>query len=242
MNWTSIISIAVILYILYVLNQIDKRLKRLEEDKGLGFSYSFSVNATDAIFNHPKLFKESKIKSAILGKEYKDWTVKEKEAWSKFLQKNGIDTGKGWVGIAYLTGENGFLVNYRGKTDFFFRGGGTQGLVSEIILGDETRIGEAKLNFILDVRTEKDFDGNYRDFLVCWIEENEGWGKERKAQVLFKFPYNSTDLDENYYKKLGFEVKHEGGEYAGKDALGEMTGIPAFTTYKQNKAEVFICH
>ena len=119
MNWILTILIATLFYSLY---QLNKRLKGLEVEKGLGFSYSFSVDAREAIHDHPKFLKESKVKSASLGKEYKDWTEKEQDAFATFIRHNVGD--KGWARVIYLTSENGFLITYQAKSYFIFRDSG----------------------------------------------------------------------------------------------------------------------
>lgn len=210
MDWILIILIAALFYFLY---RLDKRLTMVEEGRGLGISYSFSINARDAIHDHPMFLKKSKTKN--IG-------------------------DKGCVKVSYLASENGFVVTaYTGKSNFFFRGSATNCLFSQIIIGDENDVFGDKLTFDLDVRLEKDADGRYVDFFICYLEEHKRKSGIR-GQLLFEFPLNIVGLGQDYYKGLGFEVIQKESEFLGEDSLGEISGVPASIGFRKNKTEIFL--
>lgn len=215
----------------------------MEENRGPGISCSFSINAQGAILNHPKFLKESKIKSALAGKEYEVWTNDEKMEFGRFIQKNVGD--KMWTRIQYLASEDGFLVTHCDKMSFCFRKyGSPTNLVNEEIFDDNFM--QNGLTFKLDAVIEKDVNGDYRQFFVCYLEERFDFFDEKDkykkpvAQVLFRFPYGPTGLDDDYYKKLGFEIEHEVGHYFDNDSLGRTYISSSWDIYKQNGAEILV--
>ncbi|HEX6977629.1 MAG TPA: hypothetical protein VF185_04750 [Patescibacteria group bacterium] len=237
MNWTIVIFAVIVFYFIY---QIDKRLKKIEESKGLGYSHWFSINAQDAIIHRPKFLQESKLKTSTIEKDYKDWSKEDKDKFGKFIQKNLGN--KGWVRVTYLTNEDGFFIkDSQGKTDFQLRGLGSKNLFTEIILGDENDFNSDFLEFSLDVKIEKDDKGQFRDFIIGYLEERYSQlGKKAKVQVLFKFPYNSIDLKIDDYKNFGFEVEQQGGDDIYEDSLGETKSIPTIIYFKKNKTTIQI--
>src|SRR5690242_16522468 len=97
--WWALIIFAVV--VLYLLRQVEKRIDAIDQERGLGYSYSFAIDLKGAIYDHPKFLKDSKIKSAIASIPYSKWPDKDKEAYGRFIQKTAIN--KGWAYITYLT-------------------------------------------------------------------------------------------------------------------------------------------
>ena len=79
MSWT-VISIILFFIVIYTL---DKRIKKLEESRGRGFSYSFNINVLQAVLQNEMFGKLTKLKSAEEGKTYEDWSEGDKDKWHK---------------------------------------------------------------------------------------------------------------------------------------------------------------
>lgn len=234
MSWPITLVAVIIFYVLY---QFGKKFEKLEEDKPVGYSYSFSIDAQEAIIYHPKFLKDAKIKAS--DKKYGEWSKEDKEKFSTFVAKHLGN--KGFIRITYLARENGFFIQGQNKSDFQLRDTGTKNIYGVRIIGNDNDVLKDNLDFELFVNAENGPDGKYRDYIVGSLKERfQGLGNSPKTDILFKFPYNSIDLKDEDYKALGFKVKREGGDDVYKNSLGEMQSTPTTLSLEKNKTEIQI--
>lgn len=225
-------------FILYATYSIDKRIKRLEEVRGPGFSHWFSVNAVEAVIKHKRFGEITGIKGASEGKEYKDWSKADKEKLSEMWYEKAFNRAR--VTFTYLAGEDAYFVkNYDNSISIVHREHTKNLLYSTVIVGDESEL-KPHLDLLIFERIVKGEKGKYERMLSTCLEYRDGkiLGK-RDFQILCDFPLFREDLEiDEDIKQLGFEIKREGGDDVYKDYFGEMAAIPTSAEYTKNGVEI----
>lgn len=233
MSWT-LISIILFFILFYA---FDKRIKKLEETRGRGFSQSFSVDVLQAVLQNEMFGKMSKIKSAEEGKLFKDWPESDREKWYKANQKNIVE--KTHIRLTYLSSEDAFSIkvgsNFGIQLPSYL---GTDYVYSETIIGEDDSF-EDYLGFSLIRRNIEGKDGKFMHVISGYLEEHfKDLDKKTKVHLLFDYPFNRQDLSDNELKDMGFEVDRKGGDDVYEDHFGEMQSIPTMLTFKKNGAEI----
>lgn len=232
MSWI-IISIILFFIVIYTL---DKRIKRLEETRGRGYSHSFNVNVLQSILQNEMFGKLAKIKSAEEGKNYKDWSEEDKDKWHKIYQKDVVE--KIYVRLTYLSSEDAFAIKVGNNFGIQLPSYGKDYVYSTSVVGDDGSF-EDYLGFSLVRRNIKDHTDKYIHVLSGYLEEHfEDLDKKSKMQLLFDFPFNRQDLNDDYLKGLGFEVERKGGDDIYEDSFGETQATPTMLSFKKNGAEI----
>ncbi len=223
----------VIYYIFYVL---DKRIKKLEANRGSTPSHKFFIEASNAIYQN-KLFAEiSGIKSGLEGKPVKEWSKGEVTKWRKDYYRN--ISQKAFIKLVYLASEDAFIVQNSGGTDIYLPESSKNDIFSAVVAGDEDQMKDYLELGVVD-RTIKKEGGEYTRVITAYLEEHyEDFHKKVKPTILFDFPFGYWDLKDEDYKNLGFEVERQGGGDIYTDSFGETRGIPTITKYIKNGAEI----
>lgn len=231
MSWTLILVILVFVLI-YTL---DRRIRRLEEARGRGYSQSFSINALDAVLVNRMFGELSKIRSAEEEKSYKDWTDSERKKWDKDFRSEIVN--KVYVGIKYLSSEDAFFVKTKDQSGFVLPKIEKRYLYSSCLIGEDDSF-EDHLEFGLVERIIDYKEGKTRA-ITGYLRENNGKDNDKsKTIILFDFPYDRMDMTDDDLKNLGFEVKRREGSWPYEDMFGEMTVPPTMIDYTKNGCKI----
>lgn len=225
------ILIAAVLYLLYRLFDINKKFEALVESRGMGRTYSFNVEFKEAVYKHPMFIKAAKIKPSLDIDSYSKWPKAEQSKFGDFIAKHVEN--KTWFRLTYLSSEDAFFIkNSNEQTDFVKLDWGPQVLTTELILGDNDKIFEDKLEIGLMVQ---------KNILYGYINQDFGeMGKESNNKVLFRFPFTTQEGSLEGLKDYGFDVKQDWGDDVFENALGEMQSIPTRYELKQNDCVITI--
>ena len=236
--WFTIIIGIVIAY--YAFHQLDKRLHRLEEVRGPGYSHWFSVNAIDAVIKHKKFGEITGIKSASEGKEFKDWPKADKDKWFKLYAEKA--TNRSYVLFNYLASENAYFVKTfktNSPPSIIHRDGTSNLLYSATIIGNDDGF-EPHIELLVYERLVKGAQGKYEWVLVpCLQYRDEHIHSEKhEFSILCEFPHFREQREDEELKQLGFKVERSGGDDVYKDAFGQMQSISTEITYEKNDVEI----
>lgn len=83
MSWITSIIVGVVIYIF--LYQINKRLEKIEENRGIGYPTSFRVTFKQGIIKSKYFDKLSGQKKSL--NDWESWTMNEKEAHESFSKR-----------------------------------------------------------------------------------------------------------------------------------------------------------
>lgn len=231
-------NILIIAILGYWIFQLEKRLRSIEGTRGPGFSHNFSISCTRAIFAHKKFGEITGIKSASLGKEFKDWSKSDKERWDKmYREKIGDKTN---ISVRYLQSENSYFVKtYKTSPIIISRGNNPELLYSTIVVGDEDGFGE-RIELLIYERLVKDTQGKYFYVLSPCLQYSDGLISSKKEFfiTLCDFPLFKPDISDDEMRKLGFEVKRQGGDDWYEDSFGTNHSIPLIVEYTKNGVEI----
>lgn len=246
MSWT-LISVVLFFILFYTL---DRRMRRLEENRGNSYSQHFSINALKAVLANKMFGKLSKIKSSEEGKPYEDWTESERNKWHKGVHHKIVD--KVYVHVTYLASENAFFIKTKDTSGLVLNELHKTCIYSSFLIGELSN-GEDYLEFGLFNRI-----ANYGDKKIRVISGylTEGIGSltkdynhhdyeaNQKTQILFDFPLDHINWTDEDLKTLGFEIeRYEPSlelQSAGyKDIFGETEFYDTSITYKKNGVEIY---
>ena len=231
--WNYLIVGGVIFYLFYTL---DRRLKKLEENRGSVPSHEFVVEASNAIYQNKLFAKISGIKSGLEGKSVNKWSKEEITKWRKDYYKN--ISKKSFIRFVYLASEDTFIVQNSGSIDISSPKLGKNYIFSTVVAGDEEQMKDY-LELGVISRIIKNQQDKYMRVITVYLEEHyEGFDKKAKPTILFDFPFGYWHLKDEDYKNLGFEIKHDGGNDVYEDSFGEMNSMPSITKYLKKGAEI----
>jgi len=219
-----------IFYFFY--HEFNKRLEKLEYQKGPGETQRFSVSVFTAILNHKRLSSLVNLKSLSDGKQYNDWTEEEQDIWKKnYSQRISEST---YVTFYYIAELNGYFVYTKSSQYFIRRDKSKNCLYSSIVIGDKDK---QYMKFDVYERVLRGSDGKYKHVITPVITYRKDWLKgEEEFQTLFDFPlFNDEPKDEDL-KQMGFEIEKTGGDDFIKDSFGELEKTTLYIDYKKNGA------
>lgn len=230
--WT-LISVIIFFILIYTL---DRRIKKLEEARGRGFSWAFNIDGLEAVLQNEMFGRITGIKSAEEGKPYKHWTEAEKNIWHKKYQEEMAS--KTQVRLTYLVSEDAFFVKGKeGSTIVLHDVLGNSYIYSANVIGDKDEV-EDYLEFGLMDRIKKD-SGTYQRVITGYLKEHKGIMEKGEFKILFDFPFNRNDMRDEDFKSLGYEVEHMGGDDIYQDDFGETHSLLRLTTLKKNGAKIW---
>ncbi len=172
---------------------------------------------------HPKFAHFVKIKGAMEGKAFKDWSKEDIAKWHK-VAKPIIDSS--WLSIRYLPTEDlYFLATANSNPWLIDREKGP--IYNTVVLGDKDGIEE---------RIELQFFSRFREgieYIAVCLEYNKEMLGKGDFTVLCELPVNPFQ-DDNVLKQLGFKVKRDGGDDFFEDSFGEHQTIATFVDIEKN--------
>lgn len=233
-----IIIILVIVLFSYAWN-IEKRLKKLGQLQGPGYSDQFSVSAYRAILKNKKYGELVGIKSIAEGKDFKDWSKHDKDKWEKeWLPKSNKRLNG--VSFSYLSSENAYFIKSVQGDYIKFRDL-DELLYSAVVAGDEDFFQPH-----IDLKVyERRVNGIWM-LTVCLEYDAEDFSNKDKNEfiTLCEFPlaHLGSAFTDEQIKKLGFEVERRGADTMiepwYKDPFGETKYYTDHVTYKRNGVEI----
>lgn len=239
MGWLTFLIVALILWESY---KNDKRLKKLEENRGLIYSQSFVIDVLGDVLSNPMLGSIMNIKSSQAGKPFEDWTENDKTKWHKSKDiKTIADRSK--LRLVYLASEDGYLVSSSGKILYFVLPDiSHRYLYSQIITGDEDGFKD-HLEFNLVERHIYNKKNEYTIVISGYLQaKHEGSiFKKPVTTFLFDFPiynYKKGRPKEEDFKEFGFEIERSGGDDVYDDVFGESHSISTSVKFKKNGSEI----
>lgn len=217
-------TIVIGIIFVYLLHQLEKRIKRHEEESESG--WTLSVDALGAVAKYKKFGEVTGIKSAKEGKAFEDWSKTDRDKWVDRYAKDIV--GKLLVNLTYLASEKAYFIRHdEGNTYIIHRDSYTTNtlLYSSTIIEDKKRI---IIEFLIYDRLSK---GVWMLVPGFRYRFDEGIIEKSEFTVLCEFPYSKED---EKLKELGFKISRIGGDDVYKDSFGDMRGIPTTKTYEKN--------
>lgn len=233
--WQNLLVLLVLGYFIYL---IDKRVRKLEEVRGPGYPQSFSIDARGSILKHKRFGELTGIKSAIEGKNYKEWSSEDRTKLSRPIRAL-LDKSRIW--ITYLQGENAYFVKTLEGNSTILRRDETDTtdlLYDCIVAGDPDGV-DSHLSLTIYERWIKGFDGKHEYVIVpCLTYRDEDMDKEDEFEALCEFPLFRQFTNDEQINRLGFEIKESGGGDVYEDSFGEKHAIPTIVTFEKNGVEI----
>jgi len=216
------LTIGIGIIFVYYFHELEKRIKRLEEESESG--WTLSVNALDAVTKYKKFGEVTGIKSAKEGKAFKDWSKTDRSKWVDHYAKDIV--GKLIVKLTYLASEKAYFITQDdGNPHIIHRDSNSTStlLYSSTVIEDKNKI----IDFVIHERLSKGawtlvLSFQYRDEEI--LEKSE-------FTVLCQFPYSKEDKE---LEQLGFKISRIWGDDIYKDSFGDIRGIHTTVRYEKN--------
>ncbi|RJQ27953.1 hypothetical protein C4577_00370 [Candidatus Parcubacteria bacterium] len=232
MSWTLI---SVILFFIFFY-ALDRRIKRIEEARGRGFSWAFNIDALESVLQSEMFGRITGIKSAEKGRPYKEWTEAEKNIWHKKYHETIAP--KTQVRLTYLVSEDAFFVKGKDAPSVVLHDVlGSSYIYTINVIGDKNEI-ESYLEFGLTDRIKKD-KGIYQRVITGYLKEHKGISETGDFKVLFDLPFTRNNMSDEDFKSLGYDIEHMGGDDIYQDDFGETHSLLRITTLKKNGAKIW---
>jgi len=225
--WIIYVSI-VLLTIGYF--SLSNKLKNIEGSRGKQYSMRFGIDFLHSVITNKMFGKLYGIKSAEVGKEFKDWTKEDKEKWYKISKEL---TNKLVLNIVYLQSEDAYFVKADQQSYFSLPELGNRSIYATELY--ESEDGESLDCYLCEryIQSEqisgKVITGYLREF------DNKS---NKKVTVLFDFPIGKTDMSDDDFKQLGYSVERYGGDDIYENDFGENSSIPTIITLSKNGSKI----
>lgn len=190
-------------------------------------AYFWTIDASQAIIEHDGFSKITKLKSALPGVAFKNWSSSDKQIWESKYLRSVMD--KSFLKLQYMPNDDVYFVRTAGATLPYIATRshfGNDLLYSEIVLGDTNGFKE---NIELLVY-ERWLDG--LPYISVGLKHADT-GLEYNFNELALLP-TFLGVPDEQYEADGFTVKREGGDDFYTDLFGAQTATPTEVSYFKN--------